>query len=296
MTISGTLITPDNRDAWLEERRLVIGGSDAANVVGLGRDSPVDTWQEKLGLAPPRVVTDEMRWGSKLEPLIAREYCERNGVELVQQLYVVHPDVPYMAATLDGVRPDGGLVEIKTTGWSREWGDEDSDQVPPPYLIQTHHQMACTGASFAHVAVLIRGNRYRQFTVRRDDDLIATLLDRERTFWQCVERKTPPWWGKQDARTLAILNPECAGEVAIEDRGLLDDIEAIEDYNAGIREMASRRDELKVRILAAMGNNQIAHLPDGRRIKRFLYEVAERTQTVKGYKKHYFSILKGDEA
>jgi predicted phage-related endonuclease len=51
--------------------------------------------------------------------------------------------------------------------------------------------MAVTGLPFAFAAAVI-GSRYVDRYIPRDDDLIATLNEREAEFWRLVETETPP--------------------------------------------------------------------------------------------------------
>ena len=75
-----------------------------------------------------------------------------------------------------------GVVELKNVGLrlSGDWGD-----YPPDYVqIQCAHQLAVTGHNDANVAALIGGNEFRDYTLARDDALIANLIEAEAAFWQ----------------------------------------------------------------------------------------------------------------
>lgn len=285
-----------DRAAWLAERRNSIGASEAAAVLGVCRyRAPIDVWQHKLGLAPDTLENEAMRWGTLLEPLIASEYTHRTGREVTAaQEFVRHPDHPWMTATLDGIAGDR-LLEIKTaSAWAREWGDEDTDQIPDNYMVQVHHQMACTGHARADVAVLIGGQRLRVYEVERNDDLIGAMLEREREFWDHVRSRTPPTWGKLDARALAALNARCDGLMEF-DADAAGDLEAYEQAAYEILRLEKVKKLAGARVLAAMGEAQFGLLPDGSMVKRFRQEVAESTRTVAAHVRHYFRRIKGDD-
>ncbi len=291
-------VTDDGRDAWLAERQKSIGSSEAAAVLGVSPyDAPIDIWQRKLNIVGEKECSEQMLWGNLLEPVIAAEYQRRTGMAFTgTQLFFRHPERPWMTATLDGLRADGRIAELKTAGaWAREWGDEDSDEVPEPYLVQVHHQMAVTGAEVADIAVLIGGQRFQIYTVERNEDLIGLILETEERFWQCVERRIPPTWGKLDARALAAVYPECSGSVDL-DASTSALVAEYETAKKAEKENEEKVETLKSGILAALGTNQFGKLPDGRLVKRFREEVAAKTVSyaAKAYTKHYLKVLKGD--
>lgn len=294
----GTQLT---REAWLTLRRQSLGASEAAAALGVSPYvTPVELWQRKLGIAPEQPETEAMRWGTLLEPLILAEYQARTGRRVVAtQEYRVHPDHPHLTATLDGRCEDGRLVEIKTaSAWAREWGAEDTDEVPEPYLVQVAQQMAVTGADTADVVVLIGGQRLRIYNVPRNDRLVDLVVEEGTRFWRCVERRSPPDWGRRTASDLAAVYPGCEGEAAwsLEDAeritGFLDQIE-VDKHAAKVIE--ARIEDNKAHVLKAMGTARTGTLPDGRTVKRFRQEVAAKTVSyeAKAYVRHYFTVLGG---
>src|SRR5690606_36516835 len=109
-----------------------------------------------------------------------------------------------------------GIVEAKTTSAHRasEWGDGD-DAIPEEYVVQTQHALeivrAITGRMLpAYVTVLIGGQRWRQYTVHYDPELVASLVDIEAEFWRRVEEGNPPPAepDERGARALAKLYPQ----------------------------------------------------------------------------------------
>jgi predicted phage-related endonuclease len=72
-----------DRAAWLERRRQTLGASDAAAALGLSPYcSPLQLYLRKIGSLPEQEETEAMRWGTLLEPLLAREYTRRTGLPL----------------------------------------------------------------------------------------------------------------------------------------------------------------------------------------------------------------------
>ncbi len=82
------------------------------------------------------------------------------------------------------------ILECKTAGefGSRLW----RDGVPEYVQIQVQHQLAVTGKTAAHVAVLLCGQALEVHRIERDDTLIGRLIELEARFWRFVETDTPP--------------------------------------------------------------------------------------------------------
>ena len=104
-------------------------------------------------------------------------------------------------------------LECKTTSAynKAEWED---DNIPDAYYIQCQHYMAVTGYKSWYIAVLIGGNKFRYKEIKRDDELIAKLIELEAAFWQHVVNGTMPSTDGSDAcgNALLTLYPDSNGE------------------------------------------------------------------------------------
>jgi putative phage-type endonuclease len=279
---------------WLDLRRTTLGASECPAALGFSEfKSPVDLWQEKTNRRAPDPATDRMLSGRRAERYIQEEYEERTGVKLDTQLFCRSAELPWLTATLDGLRPDGRIVEFKTAdGWSREWGDEEAEEIPMRHLIQVHQQMLVAERHEADVVVLWANWKMRIYHVQRNAELCHMIRVGAERFWNCVQNDTPPDWGKLDARALAILNPECTGTVDLDD----DLAAAVQTYaeNAYLIKRHEKTNEtLKAQILAAIGNAEFGRLPSGQLVKRHRIEMPEQIKVTKAYVRHYFSVPKG---
>ncbi|VWC75505.1 putative phage-related protein [Burkholderia aenigmatica] len=255
-----------SRDDWLAVRRTGIGSSDAAAAVGLNPYmSALELWLDKTGRAEglprpnPADTTSPTYWGTLLEPIVAAVYTQQTGNKVRKVNAVLrHPTIPWMLANIDrevvGV-PDVQILECKTAGefGARLW----RDGVPEYVQIQVQHQLAVTGKTAAHVAVLLCGQALEVHRIDRDDALIGRLVELEARFWHFVETDTPPPAdGSESAdRALRCLYPGTVDTVDFtSDRGLSSafadlvtlraDIEARQQVEAGLRQ----------RIVQAMGD------------------------------------------
>ena len=181
---------------WLEYRRMGIGGSDASVVCGINKyKSPIELFMEKTGRTPHREAGEAAYWGVRLEPLVRDEFTLRTGLEVSHLKRILQSgEHPFMLANLDGVVecPEHGacVFEAKTAG-AYLLGDWE-EGVPDAYTLQVQHYMAVTGYKGAYIAALIGGNTFKWRFVKRDEELIAMLVELEAGFWELVQTDTPP--------------------------------------------------------------------------------------------------------
>jgi putative phage-type endonuclease len=174
-------------------RRTGIGGSDAPGVCGVSTwSTPYQIWLDKRGEVEPREDDDRMYWGRAVEPIIRSRYQTETGRQVQVPKLMRHPNYDWMIGNLDGITSDGRVLEIKTAESDRDWGEEGTNVIPDPYMIQVQHYMTVTNLPIADVAVLFRGNDFRIYEVPADSELQVMLIDREADFWELVKKGIPP--------------------------------------------------------------------------------------------------------
>lgn len=179
------------RTEFLDGRRKGIGGSDIGAILGVSPfKSAVDVFLDKTLPRTEEEHNELFYWGHALEPVIIDRFERDNDVAVLRELPVLkHPDHDWMLANIDGkiVPPEkpAGVLEIKTVSafGSKEWGVEDTDQVPLSYLSQVIWYMAVYDLDYAVIAALIGGNQFRQYRINRDADMEKTLIDAGNRFW-----------------------------------------------------------------------------------------------------------------
>ena len=157
----------------------------------------MELWQEKVsGQSQPRQENEAMLWGRIMEPIITREFVRRTGLTVTPMRSMLQAtNWPWMLADLDGLVEDPqrgtGVFEVKTASAFKmsEW---DDNRCPDAYQLQVQHYLEVTGLSYAVIVVLIGGNKLQWITVDRDDELIASLVQLEKRFWQHVLTQSPP--------------------------------------------------------------------------------------------------------
>lgn len=261
------LVRCDGSEAWLEQRRKGIGGSDVAAIMGLSRwRSPYETWCEKRGLVEPDDISDKpaVYWGNVLEPIVGEEYARRHPDRKVKRLNAVARSIerPWAQASLDYEVKDPelgwGVLEIKTAGLRS--ADEWEDGVPLFYLTQVAHYMDVTDRGFADVAVLIGGSDYREYRVMRDEGDVEAVRAAVDAFWGSVtdpDGEPPELMGVgRESSALFKRHSEANGElkgVSGVPRAVADYVDAKERADRWKKELDAASNRLKAEIGDADG-------------------------------------------
>jgi putative phage-type endonuclease len=191
------------------DRTKGIGGTDIAAIVGLNPwKSAIDVYMEKLGLTEPQEDNDNLWWGREMEPILQKRYEQETGLTVLpfnSEFHIldkIKNITPWYVGTPDGMILDSNNhiwmgVDYKTTGssYKSDWGEPGSDEVPPYYHTQAMWYMGLTGARWWDIAVLFMGARreFRIYRINRDDELIATLIEKGKDFWENhVLSQVPP--------------------------------------------------------------------------------------------------------
>lgn len=210
------------------ERKLGIGGSDMPIIMGLSSyKTPYQLYLEKTGIDnSEQEMTPPQYWGGQLEGIIRDEFSKRNNVTVETPETLVCPLTDYLRANIDGYIPEwNAVLEIKCASsfMSAQWGEDGSDTIPLPYLVQVAHYCLVTKADAAYIAVLIGGNDYREFKYIPNVELEYKILDAAKKFWNCVKTRTPPppinqvdlrlMYPKHDPEKTKTIAPEVAEQL-----------------------------------------------------------------------------------
>ena len=225
-----------SHDEWLAARRHGIGGSDAGAILGLSKwKSPLDVYQDKIGSSEDTPDSERMYWGRTLEDLVAAEYERRSGNKVRRNNRIIkHKEHDFILANLDReIVGMNGILECKTSGYSPDWGDLGTTDIPEHYLAQVYHYMAVTEAKFADVAVLINGNDFRIYHIPRDEQIIDHLVEKEVAFWHDY--------------VLAGIQPDPINHADIKNRWPHDNGETLVSRN-GLKMKCSKLGDLNIKI------------------------------------------------
>lgn len=172
-------------EVWLKYRKQGIGGSDAGAVCGLNPyKTAMEVYHDKTTDEVERVDNEAMKQGRAFEEYVARRFMEASGKK-VRRSNVIYCDEKnaFMIADVDRmiVGENAGL-ECKTASpfMADKWKD---GRIPMSYQIQCHHYMSVCNAEAWYIAVLIYGKEFKYYRIDRDEQIIADLIQIERSFW-----------------------------------------------------------------------------------------------------------------
>ncbi len=259
------MITPEQR----QRRQKHLGSSDLPIIMGLYpyATTPNDVYWSKVAPLPEDDGPDYLTVGNYMEKVLIQFAADELRQGVIQDTYHV-ADNPLFAANLDGLLADrSAAVECKycNAEFAQGYGDEGSDQVPDHVLIQCQHQMYCAGLNRVYVAVAMAGYSLslRLFHVDRDPEIIQMIVDFGSKWWEDhVVAQVPP----DEVTPMYVLNARKRvplGAVDLE-ADLIELIDQFEALKAQGKDTESQAEQLKARIIDALGDAEIGHLPDGR--------------------------------
>jgi putative phage-type endonuclease len=229
------LCDTDEEPAWLSARFAGIGASEVGALLGMDhRSSPFKLYQEKTGAVEPDDISDveAVRWGHRLEPVIADDFRERTGRTVIRgrkgRYSVLRSrQHPWALASLDfwcGTNDNLWPLEVKNANAFR--AEDWLNGTPDYYVAQLQQQILVTGAERATSAVLIGGNKLAWCDVTRDDALIRRIVYWGERFWDRVIKRDPPETdGSQATReVLGRMYPESNGQAVVIPAALEDTI------------------------------------------------------------------------
>lgn len=210
-------ITQLSKEAWREERKKGIGGSDVGAILGLSEyKSAFDVYYEKIGARNQKELSAKARAtleiGNRLEDLIADMFQEKYpSIQVINDHTMYqHEKYPFMLANLDRllIMPDNrrAIMECKTVTYADEWESTDicrgiEGKCPLSYEYQGRHYMATMDIDLVIIVGLdlIRKDLYVVF-ISRDKEIEQQMIEAEIGFWQLVETRAIPDMSQQFGR------------------------------------------------------------------------------------------------
>jgi putative phage-type endonuclease len=189
-------------DKQLAMRRNGIGSSEVAGILGLSPfTDPVKIWIDKcaphLSTRPENKPFGLLDMGNLMEPVVAKAYCIEHRLTAKKYLDTIqHPVVSWMMCTPDYKLSNGRGLECKNvhSAAAYEWGSSGSDRIPIHYIPQVQQCMAVLHQDDWAAAAIIGGTDFRHYLIKRDDELIAMMVEECEKFWHdyVAPKKIPP--------------------------------------------------------------------------------------------------------
>ena len=201
----------NNREKFLElHTGDFYGGSEVANISGVGYESPLKVWLRKTGKLKKTESNPQMRFGTHQEPFIANLLEEKLDmiVNLVDQIWqsedrkwqIASPDAVVIPRVIDNGCETPRIAEFKTHKIyaTKYWSETSASDSA---ICQLQWYLDVCGFDGGYCVALIGGDTDKFFYpfFRRDDALISQLRERVEEFRDFVARDIPPVAGAGDA-------------------------------------------------------------------------------------------------
>lgn len=248
----------DELRSFLERRQSGVGATDSAGILGLSPwSTPLSVYLDKKNELQPGEPSLPMWLGNKLQSVVAELYTARTGQRVrADERHHRHKLYEWLVCHLD-YRAWGKpnlLVECKTARSTNGYGEDGSDKVPVHYWIQCQHEMAVTGATEVHLAVLFGHYDFRVFPIARDEAFIERLVEATKEFWyDHVLANVPPLPIAKDTDLVNARHREVSepGRVATPEQSKL--ATALLRAQANRKQAANREEELKNQLKTIIG-------------------------------------------
>ena len=172
-------------DQWFAMRAGKITASRMSDVMAKKTTAAYNNYRAQLvaerltGEAAASFTSAAMQHGTDTEPEARAAYEFYMDVEVVEEGFVIHPEIEHSGASPDGLVGDDGLIEIKCPNTATHIDTLTSGKIANKYIQQMQWQMACTGREWCDfVSYDPRMPEHLRCFIRRglkDDKAIAEL-------------------------------------------------------------------------------------------------------------------------
>ncbi|MFI6530469.1 YqaJ viral recombinase family protein [Streptomyces uncialis] len=282
-------LTPGTPE-WDEARAgLTVTATEIAAIVGLSPyQSHFSLWHKKSGLpAPAWVDNPAAEWGNRLEDAVATKWADNHPSVIPcptgtwrhadRAWQRATPDRLIHPAPVDILTPTGptAVLEIKTSPFGDDWGPSGTDEIPVHYRCQILWQQDTLGLTApAHLAVLIGGWDYREYTVEYDEGDARTLRRAAEAFLDEVEHGIRPPIDGSDA-TYQTIRVQPDGLTDTDVQVPAEDAAAYEAAQAGARKAADELQRTRGVLLDHIGTGRRAVVGE----RRIAYRTVRNGET-----------------
>lgn len=241
----------------LINRKKGIGGSDAAKVCGV-IPSPLQVYNEKLGLSDFNADNVHMYWGKKLEDDVLEAYTEKTGLLVTKRDQITSEKYPWMMANIDGWIPEkNAVIECKTANvyTKDQWGEEGTDRFPVQYLLQCAHYAIVTDCEYVDLAVLIGGSDFRIYRYKRLKKLEDAVIEKEKIFWHenILKKVMPDPMTSEEVQSLyKVINTD---DFVYAEPPIVDMIKKADALNMSIKKLEEEKNKIEESLKLGLGEH-----------------------------------------
>lgn len=178
-------------DCWIQYRKNFVCASESATILKISPfQTALELWEEKLGIRKPKPINSAMQRGMILEPKARHLFEEKTGMLMVSDVKI-HNIETWLLASLDGISICGKeILEIKCTS-KKNHEMAKTGKIPEHYYPQIQHQIFVCGVDRCHYCSF-DGTDIVVVVVYRDNNYIASMIEKERKFYECLITLTEP--------------------------------------------------------------------------------------------------------
>ena len=264
-----------------EERREGIGGTDVGAIMGANPyRSPIACWKDKLGQLPPVELNHAMEWGSLLEDVIGKKYCDNNNLFFSSvENCTGAPDytegfngVMYKPTTVRMSEHDWAYahpdfyvwngkertgIEVKTISegiYKKYWAEGD---IPPWQYYQVLWYSIVTRIKkwvVVGFAPHLRLSKDPLLTheIQIDPEEQAKIMSHVNYFWECVVDKVEPELDEYTEQDIRLLYPESNADIVSSSTYIDKIVKRLFTVRQQLKPLTEEEDKLKNEIKAYM--------------------------------------------
>lgn len=272
------IIKFDTEAEWLKLRKNDITSTGCSAMLGVSTyKTKLELWHEfATGLTEEFKPNERMKWGNKLESVIAEACAEEHKLEIKpMKTYWRLPEYR-LGSSFDfeiihnprpGYEGKRGILEIKNVDWlvfKDKWIIEDKEIVEaPPYIeVQTQQQLLVSGYDYTMMGVFVGGNNLVVAYRDPDKEIHDLILSESVKFWESIiKNERPPIDFEKDAEFISRMYQAVQPGTVI-NADLNPDLKdlCIKHYKLGkdIKSAEEVRDGIKAKILTLIGDTEKA--------------------------------------
>lgn len=257
-------IKPESEEHWLKLRTEDVTSTEVSALFGLSPYlTEFELWHRKKEKNIVKIdENDRMKWGKRLEPVIAEGIAADHGWSIqIMKSYVRDEDLK-MGSSFDYFIGDDGILEIKNvdnlvykSGWSI---DGDDVEAPHHIELQVQHQLALTGRKYALIGALIGGNQVTLIRREPDAEIMQSIKERIFRFWQSIEKNTPPKpnFEKDHDFIKKLYAYSEPGKVIEANDRIIDLAQKYYKFSEQIKVAETQKDGIKAELLTLIGDSE----------------------------------------
>lgn len=244
-----------------EDRTRFIGGSEVGAILGVDPyKTPLQVYEEKVGLAPPFAGNAHTRRGTRLEEVAAEEFAEKHGVKLHRvNERIVHKKYSFLTARVDrrivGTRR---VTEFKVPSLG-SFSKIKREGLHEGYIAQLHTYFGIGGFEGGSWGIFNADLwELLDFPVEADVKLWSDIEGRLVAFWnEHVLKRVPPPAVVADEERIELARAEGTAVVTtVADPLVIEALINLRDAKKLAKDAEAIEEDAKARLVEFLGENK----------------------------------------